>query len=145
MVYTPETIQHLTALVKGDDSARIWLQENKFPELILVYYALEGKKEAAHELAKKKQMPLVAFVHAVQDDKRAYKWLAENQNFIWAATVGVTNNDHNAEAWLKRNNLSHYAELGRAIEIDKLSNDALGWLKVLLRMARDYFKKKRNG
>ncbi|TAL62746.1 MAG: hypothetical protein EPN85_01915 [Bacteroidetes bacterium] len=131
-MYNVETIKHLTKLIRGDDASRAWLQKNKFPELILLHYAIDGNDQALIELTRKKHVKLVAFVHAVLDDKRAFNWLAESKNFIWAATVRVTYKDSNAEAWLMRNNLSHYMELGRAIrkkEEDEAPDDVFGLMK----------------
>lgn len=143
MDYSKETIQHLTALIKGDDSAREWLQQNNFPELILLHYALGDNEEALRELTKKKEIELVAFVHAVQDDKRAFNWLAENKKFTWAATVRVTYKDNNAEAWLMRNHLSHFAELGRAIrknEEEGQADDIFGLFKKFIRVFKNPYK-----
>ncbi len=143
-MYIPEAIKHLTKLIQGDDSARVWLQQNNFPELILVHYAIDGNDEALRELTKQKQVDLVAFVHSIQDDKRAFNWLAENKKFIWAATVRVAYKDNNAEEWLMRNNLAHYLELGRAIrkkEEEEAPDDIFGLLKKLVRSFKNPYKR----
>ncbi len=144
MIYNKNEISHLTALIKGDESARTWLQENNFPELILAHYSLDGNDEALRELTKKKHVELTAFVHAVQDDKRAFNWLAENKNFTWAATVRVTYNDRNAEAWLLKNNLSHYVELGKAIrknEENEAADDVFGLLRKFIAYLKKPYKR----
>jgi hypothetical protein len=124
-MYNAETIKHLTALIKGDDSSRAWLQKNNFPELILLHFALEGNEKAFHELKNKKHAELTAFSLVVlQDDKQAYNWLALNKHFLWAATARVTYKDKNAEAWLMRNHLPHYAELAKAILKNEESQQA---------------------
>jgi hypothetical protein len=137
MIYSKETIQHLTKLIQTDDAnERAWLQTNKFPELILLYYALDGNENAFHELKNKKHTELTAFALVVlQDDKQAYNWLAQNKYFTWAATGRVTLKDMNAEAWLMRHKLPHYVELAKAIrknEENQQADDIFGLLKKLV-------------
>jgi hypothetical protein len=60
----------------------------------------------------------------------------ENKKFCWAATARVTYKDHAAAAWLMRNNLPHYAALGRAIqkkEENEQADDILGLLRKAIR------------
>lgn len=142
-IYNKEAIERLTLLVKGSDKGRAWLQQNNFPELILLHYAIDGNDEALKQLTKAKNIDLVAFTHAVLDDKRAFNWLAENKKFVLAATVKVTYNDKNAEAWLIKNDLSHFAELGKAIrenEQNQSADDIFGVMKNLFRFLLNPFK-----
>lgn len=144
-MYSKDAILHLASLIKGSDEARIWLQKNNFPELILLSYAIDGNDEALRELARKKHVELTAFAHAVLDDKRAFNWLAVNKKFIWAATVRVTYKDINAEAWLLKHNLPHFAELGKAIrkrEEETQADDVFGLIRKFIHSFRNKPQKK---
>jgi hypothetical protein len=141
MNYTPETIRYFIQLMKGDDSARVWLQRNNFHELILLHFALEGKEEAMRELTKLKFVALVAFAHAiVNGDVHAANWLAENKKFEWAAVVRYVNKkDRNAEMWLLKHKLYHFAELARAIrekEEATQDDDILGLFRKFIQSFR---------
>lgn len=141
MNYTKEPIVHLTALIKGDDNARAWLQKNNFPELILFHFALNGREEAIRKLAEGKYVELTAFTHAVVNgDARAANWLAENNKFIWAAMASIINKkDKGAEAWLMRHNYPHFLELARTIlqkEQDEQDEDILGMFRKFIRSVR---------
>ena len=140
MTYSKEAIQHLTRLIKGENASREWLQKNNFPELILLHFALDGNDNAFHELKDRKYAELSAFALAILDDKRAFNWLAENKHFIWAATIRVTYRDPQAETWLMRNNLPHYADLGRAIrenEENAAADDVFGLMKKFINIFKN--------
>ena len=144
-MYSAEIIKHLAKLIQGDETSRVWLQKNNFPELILLAYAVDGNDPALIELTKQKQVDLVAFTHAVLDDKRAFNWLAQNKKFILAATVRVTYGDKGAEAWLARNNYHHFIELGRAIkknEDEQAADDVVGLMKKFINIFKNPYKPK---
>jgi hypothetical protein len=141
MNYSKETIAHLTKLIQtGDETSRLWLQKNNFPELILLHFALDGNENAFHELKNKKFAELTAFALVVlQDDKQAYKWLAENKHFLWAATARVTYKDKSAEAWLMASKLPHYVDLAKAIlknEENQQADDVLGLFRKFIRLLK---------
>ena len=132
--YPKEAILKMKEMLEDQSNARLWLQQNHFPELILAAMAIDGHEAALHELKKLKQIDLTAFVLAVLDDKPAFNFLVENKKFTWAATVKVTYKDRNAEAWLRKNKLDHFAELGIAI----LKNEESTQAKDILGVGRDF-------
>lgn len=116
MNYNKEVISRLTELIKGNDTARGWLQKNNFPELILLHYSFIGHDDALKKVSDKEHFDVVAFAHAVRGDKKALKWLLENKKTEWAATANLINQDKKAEAWLRNYKLYHYIELAKAIK-----------------------------
>lgn len=150
MNYSPEAILQLARLIKGKEEARTWLQENNYPELILLNYALEGdtrieayahrREEAIRELIRLKHPVLVAFAQAMAGDNVAANWLGQNKKYEWAAVVSIVNKkDRGAEAWLARYKLIHFAGLAKVLrekEDETQEDDIFGLLKKFTRSIR---------
>ena len=141
MNYSPEAILYLARFIKGNEEARVWLQKNNLPELILLCFAIQGNDEAIIELTRKKHIVLTAFAHAILNgDAHASNWLAQNKKFEWAAVVQIVNKkDKVAEAWLAKHKLIHFMGLAKVIrekEEETQDDTVFGMIKKYIRARR---------
>lgn len=148
MNYPPEAIIQLSHLIKNDDSEALkWLQKNRFPELILLRYAIEGdtrvenfayrRNEALKELTRLKHLVLVAFAEAMAGNASAANWLGQNKKYEWAAIVSYVNKkDKGAEQWLMRHKLTHFMSLAKVLrekEEETEEDDIFGLLRKFMK------------
>lgn len=111
LLYPPDVIKVLIDLVKGNKSAKVWLERNNFPELVQLNDAVSRYAKALEYLLVHKHITLAAFVNAVWEDKQAFHLLMENKEFNWAAMADYINGNDKAADFLKKNKLENYAEL----------------------------------
>jgi len=116
MLYPKEVIQQLNAWIDGSNSAKLWLQQHNYEELVQLKDATSRHAKAFEYLLVHKHVILAAFVNAVWDDKTAFKLLMEYKAFHWAAMANFINGDDKAAMFLKKNHLEHYAELAFKIQ-----------------------------
>ena len=66
MNYDKDAILHLSALIKGNDEARLWLIKNNYPELVLLHYFINGRDDALKNLNEKNHFEVSAFAESVR-------------------------------------------------------------------------------
>ena len=116
MNYPKEAIEKATEWVDGSPSAKLWLEEHNFPELVYLRDAASRHAKAFEYLLVHKHIILATFVNAIWDDKKAFKLLMDGKQYHWAAMANYINGDDNAATFLKKNNLAHYAQLAHVIQ-----------------------------
>ena len=115
MNYSAETIDKTTGWIEGSVSAKQWLQDNNFEELVQLKDASSRHAKAFEYLLVHKHLTLAAFVNAIWDDQKAFKLLMDQRSFHWAAMANYINGDDKAGDFLKKNRLDHYLRLAHAI------------------------------
>ncbi len=116
MLYTKETIEKTSAWIEDSITAKQWLQQNNFEELVQLKDAASRHPKAFEYLLVQKHVGLAAFVNAIWDDKKAFQLLMKKKEFIWAAMANYINGDDNAAVFLHKNNFKHYADLAHKIQ-----------------------------
>lgn len=116
LVYKREVIDKLAEWVEGNASAKLWLQNNNFEELVQLKDAVSRYPKAFEYLLIHKHTVLAAFVNAVWDDKKAFELLMNKKEFIWAAMANFINGDENAAVFLRKNNLGYYIHLAAVFQ-----------------------------
>ncbi len=122
LLYSKEAIDKTSEWIDGNPSAKYWLLENNFEELVLLKDAACRHTKAIESLLIKKHFILVTFVSAVWDDKKAFALLMDKKEFIWAAMANFINGDDKAAIFLKNSKLQHFAELAFKIQT-KIKNE----------------------
>lgn len=118
----------LTELVGGKEEKAKLLAAGGFPELALVFDALNGNNAIIGFLKSKNQFIIAAFLSSILDnDKNAFDFLMKEKAPHWAATSNYLNKDKNAKIWLQKNNLSHYIDLADAIQKKFDADDGSGF------------------